>query len=71
VKGKASLKGEESVAVLSFLSREFERVRKQFIDEQNSSHLEKNAAEPAFESVEEQMLKVKFSAKLDNKSMGD
>jgi hypothetical protein len=75
VKGKTSLKGEESVAVLSFLSREFERVRKQFIDEEKGLQSKKDEEEPTFESVEEQMLKEKFSAKLDsfgnNKSIGD
>jgi PAS domain-containing protein len=66
VKGKTSLKGEESVAVLSFLSREFERVRKQFIDEEKTLR-EKKEDEPSFESVEEQMLKEKFAAKLGDK----
>jgi PAS domain-containing protein len=66
VKGKTSLKGEESVAVLSFLSREFERVRKQFIDEEKTLR-EKKEEEPSFESVEEQMLKEKFAAKLGDK----
>ncbi|MDR2105378.1 MAG: PAS domain-containing protein [Deferribacteraceae bacterium] len=70
VKGKASLKGEESVAVLSFLSREFERVRKQFVIEQASGYSDRDIEPPAFESVEEQMLKVKFSGKLGGKDIG-
>jgi hypothetical protein len=64
VKGKASLRGEESVAVLSFLSREFERVRKQFIDEEKGLADRKETGEAPFESVEEQILKEKFSAKM-------
>jgi PAS domain-containing protein len=67
VKGKASLRGEESVAVLSFLSREFERVRKQFIDEEKGLADRKETGEASFESVEEQILKEKFSAKMGEK----
>jgi PAS domain-containing protein len=67
VKGKASLRGEESVAVLSFLSREFERVRKQFIDEEKGLADRKEMGEASFESVEEQILKEKFSAKMGEK----
>jgi hypothetical protein len=67
VKGKTSLKGEESVAVLSFLSREFERVRKQFIDEEKTLHKKQETGETPFESVEEQILKEKFSVKMGDK----